>query len=303
MSGPADELISVIDYVRWANTLFQKADICFGQGNDNAWDEAVALVFGYLRLPYEQAENILDARLLPDERHSLTKLVEQRLSQYVPVAYLVGEAWFNGDRYIVEPGVVIPRSPIGEMIRSEFSPWLMHPPARILDLCTGSGCIGISCALAFPNAEVSLVDIDPKAIELANRNVELHQLSHRVQVLESNLFDALDSQVFDLIVSNPPYVDAHDFQNMPREFSHEPKHGLYAGADGLDVVKRILGEAGQWLTCDGILVGEVGNSATALSNQLSSLAFVWPDLQDGGHGVFLLEAGALSTFGISADAG
>ena len=294
MPGPADELISVIDYVRWANSLFQKADIYFGQGNDNAWDEAVALVFGYLRLPYEQAENILDARLLLTERRALTELVERRLSQHVPVAYLVGEAWFNGDRYIAEPGVVIPRSPIGELIRSGFSPWLVHPPTRILDLCTGSGCIGISCALAFPNAEVCLVDIDPKAIALANKNVALHQLSHRVQVVESDLFSGLDPQSFDLILTNPPYVDESDFQNMPQEYHHEPRHGLYAGTDGLDVVNRILKEAGHWLTPDGILVGEVGNSAVALSNQLTSLAFVWPDLQDGGHGVFLLEAGALS---------
>ena len=177
---------------------------------------------------------------------------------------------------------------------------MVHPPVRILDLCTGSGCIGISCALAFPNAEVWLVDIDSRAVALANKNIELHHLSHRVRALESDLFSALDSETFDLIVTNPPYVDEADFQNMPREFSHEPRHGLYAGADGLDVVKQILLQADQWLTPDGILVGEVGNSAEALSNQLSSLAFVWPDLQDGGHGVFLLEAGALSTFGNSA---
>jgi len=299
MPGPADELATVIDYVRWANTQFQKGKLFFGQGNDNAWDEAVALVFGHLQLPYEQAENLLEARLLLDERRSLTELIEQRLSQRIPVAYLVGEAWFNGERYLIEPGVVIPRSPLGELIRSRFSPWLLQSPTRILDLCAGSGCIGISCALAFPNAEVCLVDIDPKAIKLARKNVELHELSHQVEVIESDLFNALDPGSFDLIVTNPPYVDEVDIQNMPREFSHEPRHGLYAGVDGLDVVKRILQEAKQWLTPEGILVGEVGNSAIALSDQLSSLAFVWPDLQDGGHGVFLLEAGALSTFGTS----
>lgn len=288
-------MLTVIDFVRWANTLFQKSDIYYGQGNDNAWDEAVALIFGFLRLPYEQAEHVLSARLTRTERRRLTELVHQRLSHHIPVAYLTGEAWFNGDRYLAEAGVVIPRSPIGELIRGEFSPWLLNSPARILDLCTGSGCIGISCALAFPYAEVTLVDIEPQALALARKNVELHQVSQRVQVIESDLFAALEEQTFDLIVTNPPYVDLSDFESMPKEFTHEPKLGLYAGNDGLDLIKRILAQANRWLTPEGILVGEVGNSAAALSEQMASLAFVWPDLQGGGHGVFLLEASALSS--------
>ncbi len=302
MAHPADELTSIIDYIRWANTQFYNADIFFGHGNDNAWDEAVALVFGYLRLPYEQSENVLEAKLLASERAALAQLIEQRITQHIPVAYLVGEAWFNGDRYLIEPGIVIPRSPIGELIRSEFAPWLIQAPGRILDLCTGSGCIGISCALAFPDAQVVLLDIDSKAVELAQKNIELHQLSQRVTVQQSDLFEALEPGIFDLIVTNPPYVDTSDFESMPLEYAHEPKHGLYAGTDGLDVVKRILQDAKNWLSPNGILVGEVGNSALALSDQLTSVAFVWPDLQDGGNGVFLLEAGALSTSGISAGA-
>lgn len=295
MPGPADQLLTVIDFIRWANTRFKSADIVFGQGNDNAWDEAVALVLGKLGLPYEQAEHFLGARLLHNERVVLAELINERVVNHVPVAYLVGEAWFNGHRYLSEAGVVIPRSPIGEMVRSEFAPWLTHPPVRILDMCTGSGCIGISCALAFPEADVTLVDVDLRAIALAKRNAELHQVSHRVNVVKSDLFESLAQDSFDLIVTNPPYVDLPDFENMPAEFSHEPKLGLYAGRDGLDIVKRILADAEGWLAPGGILVGEVGNSAAALSEQLSSLAFVWPDLQDGGHGVFLLEASALSS--------
>ena len=289
-----DELETVGDYLRWMATKLSRADVHYGHGTDNAWDEALALLCGRLGIAAEKVEFVLGAKLTGAERRELVRLLERRIVHHVPVPYLVGEAWFAGRRYLIEPGVLIPRSPIAELITSEFAPWLGRFPDRILDLCTGSGCIGIACAHAFPYAEVVLSDIDDGAMTLAARNVSLHRVGDRVSVARADVFEGLDVSTFDLIVTNPPYVDALDLAALPAEYRHEPTRALAAGDDGLDIIRRILSGARRWLAEDGVLVGEVGSSADNLLVAFPELPFVWPELQHGGHGVFVLEASGLS---------
>jgi len=288
------ELTTVADFLRWMTTQLSRADVYFGHGTDNAWDEAVALLCGRLGVAAEKLEYVLAARLTEVERHELVRLLERRIVHRVPVPYLVGEAWFAGRRYLIEPGVLIPRSPIAELIDAEFAPWLARSPDRILDLGTGSGCIGIACAHAFPNAEIVLSDIDESALALARRNVAEHRLEERITVVRADVFDGMPDVRFDVIVTNPPYVSSNDLAEMPREFRHEPPCALAAGTDGLDIVRRILAEARGWLTPDGLLVGEVGASAHNLVAAFPGLPFFWPELEHGGQGVFLIEAGGLS---------
>jgi ribosomal protein L3 glutamine methyltransferase len=292
--NPSDELESVADYVRWIATRLARADVYFGHGTDNAWDEAFALVCGHLKIAHDQIGFVMSARLTQVERRELVRLLERRIVHRVPTPYLVGEAWFAQRRYLAQPGVLIPRSPIAELIAAEFAPWLSRSPQQILDLGTGSGCIGIACAHAFPDAQVVLSDVDDAALELAARNVELHRLGDRVSVVRADVFDGLQRTTFDLIVTNPPYVNAHDFAHMPAEFRHEPRGALAAGRDGLDVVRRIVADARNWLADDGLLVGEVGSSAEDLVAEYPNIPFVWPDFVHGGHGVFVIDAAGLS---------
>jgi ribosomal protein L3 glutamine methyltransferase len=291
--SPVEELRSVADWLRYTATRFAASDLYYGHGTDNAWDEALALVRGYLRLPPDKMEFVLDARLTGAEREALAALIERRIEARVPVPYLTGEAYFAGRRYVVEPGVLIPRSPIGELIEAGFAPWIAQAPETILDLCSGCGCIGIACALEFPDAVVCLADSDPLANEVARRNVALHGLEARVHVIDSDLFAAFADQRFDLIVTNPPYVAAAEIAAMPSEFKHEPRHALAAGGDGLDVVRRILAEARGHLADNGVLVGEVGASAEQLVRAFATLDFVWPEFERGGDGVFVIEAARL----------
>ena len=295
----ADELVTVADYLRWIATRFAAAELHYGHGTDNAWDESLALVCGYLKLPWDKLEYVLGSRLLKAEGDALEELTAQRIEQRIPVPYLVGEAWFAGYRFNIAPGVLIPRSPVAELIRDEFTPWLMRPPGRILDLCSGNGCIGIACARQFGEALVTLAELDPSALELARENVRLHGLEDRVRVVESDLFSAIDERPFDLIVANPPYVDADDLASMPPEFRHEPVAALSGGPDGLDLVRRILAEAGARLASDGLLVVEVGNSSAALLQTFPNLPFAWPDFEYGGHGVFVVDRRGLQA-GLSA---
>jgi ribosomal protein L3 glutamine methyltransferase len=292
--NPSDELESVADYVRWIATRLARADVYFGHGTDNAWDEAFALVCGHLKIAHDQIGFVMSARLTQVERRELVRLLERRIVHRVPTPYLVGEAWFAQRRYLAQPGVLIPRSPIAELIAAEFAPWLSRSPQQILDLGTGSGCIGIACAHAFPDAQVVLSDVDDAALELAARNVELHRLGDRVSVVRADVFDGLQRTTFDLIVTNPPYVNAHDLAHMPAEFRHEPRGALAAGRDGLDVLRRILTDARSWLADDGLLVGEVGSSAEDLVAEYPNIPFVWPDFVHGGHGVFVIDAAGLS---------
>ncbi len=289
----ADELATIGDWVRYAATRFASASLHYGHGTDNAWDEAIALVRGCLRLPHDKLEWVLASRLLMAERAALDAAVERRIVERVPVPYLTGEAYFAHRRYLIEPGVLIPRSPIAELIEAEFAPWLESPPATILDLCTGGGCIGLACAHQFPDASVVLSDVDPRAVDLARRNLALHGMEHRVRVVEGDLFDPVGNTTFDLIVTNPPYVAADDLRAMPPEYGHEPRHALAAGADGLDLVRRILASAHSYLSASGMLVGEVGASAPHLLAAYPEAPFFWPEFERGGDGVFIIGAASL----------
>lgn len=288
---PIDDLISVRDIIRWGASEFMRQSVFFGHGTDNAWDEALQLVLHTLRLPIEQEPMVLDARLTRAERRQLLALFNRRITERIPVAYLTGEGWFAGLPFYVNQHVLVPRSPLAELIEAAFQPWLgSREPQRILDLCTGSGCIGIACALAFPEAEVVLSDISTEALKVAQSNIERHGLRDRVQAVHSNLFSALDGQKFDLIISNPPYVDAEDLADMPAEYHHEPRLGLAAGNDGLDLVRQILERASGHLEPDGLLVVEVGNSAVALETVYNEVPFTWVMFERGGDGVFVLSA-------------
>ncbi len=290
MTASPSRLRTLRDYIRWAVSRFHAEQLFFGHGTDNAWDDARQLVLGALHLPYEIADSYLDCRLEDDERKHLTELLRRRIEERVPTAYLLGQAWFCGLPFIVDERVLVPRSPIAELIEQQFRPWLAQEPARILDLCTGSGCIGIACAYEFMEAEVVLADLSFDALEIANRNIEQHGLEERVYTVQGDGFDGLPGQRFDLIVSNPPYVDAEDFADMPPEFGHEPAMGLACGEDGLDLVRRMLAEAADHLTEKGTLIVEVGNSQVHVQALYPEVDFTWLEFSRGGHGVFLLAA-------------
>ena len=290
MSAFPTRLRTLRDYIRWAVSRFHAEDLFFGHGADNAWDEARMLVLGALRLPYEIADGYLDCRLEDDEGALLRELIGRRIDERTPTAYLLGEAWFGGLPFIVDERVLVPRSPIAELIAEHFEPWLPAEPARILDLCTGSGCIGIACAFEFPGAEVVLADLSFDALEVANENIERRDLEDRVYTVQGDGFAGLPQQRFDLIVSNPPYVDAEDFADMPAEYHHEPAMGLACGEDGLDLVRRMLAEAADHLTEKGILVVEMGNSRVHVEALYPEVDFTWMEFRYGGHGVFLLAA-------------
>lgn len=282
-----DHLHTVRDYIRFGTSRFNEAQVYFGHGSDNAWDDALALVLYALHLGQEGREQILDARLTPGEGRAILALFIRRIEGRVPVPYLTGEAWFAGLKFSVDERVLIPRSPIAELIETGFAPWLADEPAAILDLCTGGGCIGIGCAYAFPAAEVVLSDISSDALAVANDNISQHQLNSRVRAIESDLFAGID-QRFDLIVSNPPYVDAADYGAMPAEYHCEPALALESGDDGLDFTRRLLREAANYLNDAGVLVVEVGNSAVHLEAAFPDVPFTWLEFERGGYGVFVL---------------
>lgn len=290
MTASPSRLRTLRDHIRWAVSRFHAEQLFFGHGTDNAWDEARQLVLGAVHLPWEIADSYLDCRLEDDEREHLQGLLRKRIEQRVPTAYLLGQAWFCGLPFIVDERVLIPRSPIGELIDQRFEPWLATTPARILDLCTGSGCIGIACAYEFLEAEVVLADLSFEALEIANQNIEQHGLEERIYTVQSDGFDGLPQQRFDLIVSNPPYVDEEDFADMPAEYHHEPALGLACGTDGLDLVRRMLAEAADHLTETGTLIVEVGNSQVHVEALYPEVDFTWLEFAQGGHGVFLLAA-------------
>ncbi|MCB1714748.1 MAG: 50S ribosomal protein L3 N(5)-glutamine methyltransferase, partial [Candidatus Competibacteraceae bacterium] len=263
---------------------------------DNAIDEAAALVLHALHLPPDLHENYLQASLTNSEKAAVLALLQRRIQERKPAAYLTHKAWFMGLPFYVDERVLVPRSPLAELIHSRFQPWLNEPDAveRVLDLCTGSGCIGIACAYAFPEADVTLSDISADALAVAQRNIDEHNLAERVQAIESDLFAALGTERFDIIISNPPYVSEDEMQALATEYHHEPRLGLAAGEQGLDCVIRILQQALDHLNPQGLLIVEVGNSQYALSEAFPELPFTWLAFEHGGDGVFLLSAEQLA---------
>ncbi|WP_444900133.1 50S ribosomal protein L3 N(5)-glutamine methyltransferase [Microbulbifer sp. VAAC004] len=282
------ELTTVLDYIRWGASRFSEAGLWYGHGTDNAWDEAVLLVTHALHLPPYSKQEILHARLTMEERREVLTLLEQRFIERLPAAYLTNEAHFCDMTFYVDERVLVPRSPIGEMIRHNFEPWLNVEPLAILDLCCGSGCIGLACAEAFPEARVDLGDISEGAIDVAQLNINRHQLNERVRAVQSDLFSGLQGMSYELIVCNPPYVDARDLAEMPQEYLAEPEIALGSGDDGLDFTRRLLREAANHLQPEGLLVCEVGNSWEALEQAFPEVPFMWPEFEDGGHGVFVI---------------
>lgn len=288
MTSPIEDLHTVRDYLRYASSQFAASPVFFGHGTDNVWDEAVQLVMRSLHLPLEDNTLFLDARLIREERRVVLERIRRRIEERVPLAYLLGEAWFMGMPFHVDERVLIPRSPLGELIENGFQPWLGDKPVeRILDLCAGSGCIGIGAASVFEDASVDLSDISAEALAIADSNIELHELHGRVRTVQSDVFANI-SGPYDIIVSNPPYVDAEDLADMPDEFHHEPALGLAAGDDGLDIAHKILAGAAEHLTPGGLLVVEVGNSWVALDAAYPELPLTWLEFSNGGDGVFVI---------------
>lgn len=282
---------SLRDMIHLGATEFDKASLYFGHGTDNSLDEAANLAFYALETEPDYSDEKLDTNLSKEEIVTINDLFQQRINTRKPAAYLTHEAWFAGLPFYVNENVLVPRSPFAELIEEQFHPWVVAENVnRILDLCTGSGCIAIACAYAFPNAEVDGADISKAAIEVAEKNKLKHELESRLNIIESDLFSNLQGRRYDLIVSNPPYVDAEDMANLPDEYRHEPELGLAAGDNGLDLVIPMLRDARHHLNPDGVIIVEVGNSEEALAELFPNIPFMWLDFEFGGEGVFMLEA-------------
>jgi ribosomal protein L3 glutamine methyltransferase len=283
--------LTVGELIERSARRLKRANVYFGHGTDNARDDAAALVWHALRLTYPATAKTYARRVAARDQARAEKLMQRRIDERIPAVYLTGQTWFAGLPFYVDPRVLIPRSPIAELIERRFAPWI--DPARvhaIVDIGTGSGCIAIACAKAFPKARVDAVDISDDALAVAARNVRRHRLGKRVYPLKSNYFSALEAKTYDIIVSNPPYVGTRELSALPAEYTHEPRLALAAGSKGLDAVHAILRAAPRHLNPGGILVVEVGNSENAVRRAYPKLPFTWLEFERGGGGVFLLSA-------------
>jgi ribosomal protein L3 glutamine methyltransferase len=288
-------LESLSDILAYGEKLFIESNLFFGHGTTNAWDDAVYLSLFALGLPHDSSVSLLDRIPSEDERSRIFSLFDKRLETKIPSAYITKTAWFFDLPFFVDERVIIPRSPIANLIHQSFEPWVTNPNT-ILDLCAGSGCIGISCAYVFKSANVVLSDVSKGAIEVGEINIKKHDMAGRVEILESDLFENLTNSTFDLIVSNPPYVDKQDLLSMPPEYHYEPKISLMAGDDGLSFVLRILSDARDFLTEKGVLIVEVGNSRSALESMFPSIPFFWFEFSEGDAGVFMLTRDDLDAY-------
>jgi ribosomal protein L3 glutamine methyltransferase len=301
MHGFVDDFITLRDWLRWAVSRFNEAGLFFGHGTDNAYDEAAWLILHALRLPHDRLEPFLDARLSHDERLTVLDILQQRIARRVPAAYLTREAWLGEFRFYVDERVIVPRSYFAELLHEGFAPWIDDPAAvtDVLDLCTGSGCLAILMAHAFPDARVDAVDISDDALAVARRNVDDYALEDRVRLVHSDVFGKLGKRRYDLIVSNPPYVTAEAMASLPEEYRREPALALAAGEDGLDVVRRILAGAAQHLKPEGLLAVEVGHNREIVEAAFPELPATWIDTPGGEGKIFLLHARDLKRFKVS----
>jgi ribosomal protein L3 glutamine methyltransferase len=290
-------LSTLLDFMRWGASRFVEAGLSYSHGMSSPLDESVYLVLRTLNLPVDTPDVYWQSAITEAEKQSVLNVFKQRVEQRTPAAYIMQEGWFAGLQFYVDERVLVPRSPIAELVEAQFTPWVNPDEVEaVLDLCTGSGCIGIACAYAFPMATVDLSDVSDDALEVARMNVEKHDAANRVTVIKSDLFEGLGNKTYDIIVSNPPYVDAEDMHALSAEFHHEPELGLSSGADGLDCTHHILKHAATHLNDEGILVLEVGNSQHALAQVYPDVPFQWMDFERGGDGVFLLTKHQLERF-------
>ena len=285
-----EELHTLRDWLRFTVSRFEESNIFFGHGTDNAYDEAVWLILSALHLPHDTLENFLDARLLPSERTRLHELIHRRITDRTPTAYLVNEAWLKGYKFYVDERVIVPRSFIAELLEDGLSPWIEYPEMveSAADICTGSGCLGVLLANAFPNAQVDVVDISPDALAVADINISHYGLENQVHAIESDMFSNLAGKTYDLIISNPPYVDAPSMEALPEEYRNEPQIALGSGIAGLDHTHTLLREAKQHLNDNGLLVVEIGHNRDALLEAYPELPFTWLEVDSGNEFVFLL---------------
>ncbi|WP_223259445.1 50S ribosomal protein L3 N(5)-glutamine methyltransferase [Candidatus Methylopumilus rimovensis] len=289
------ELSSIRDWLRYTVSQFESSDIFFGHGTSNAYDEAVWLIFGFLHLPHDTIENFLDASLTGKEKKDLLFLIEKRIKDKIPTAYLLNEAWLRDYKFYVDERVIVPRSLIAESLSENLYPWIDDPEKifSALDLCSGSGCLGIMMAHSFQNAIIDLVDLSEKALQVAEININHYGLNDRTELIQSDLFDALQDKKYDLIISNPPYVNQASVDSFPMEFLKEPSMALGSGEEGLDHTIRIINEAKHYLNDDGILIVEIGHNKEVLLNKFPTLKFQWLDVSLGNDFVFMLQKSQL----------
>ncbi|MFY3130700.1 50S ribosomal protein L3 N(5)-glutamine methyltransferase [Achromobacter ruhlandii] len=291
------ELLTLRDLIRYGVSRLNAAQVALGHGSDNAWDETVYLVLHALHLPLDTLEPFLDARVLTEERNRVLELIDRRVTERVPAAYLTNEAWLRGHRFYVDARVIVPRSPIAELLDEGLSPWVQDAQAvdSVLDMCTGSGCLAILSALAFPYAQVDAVDVSPDALEVARRNVDDYGLGDRLALHQSDLFDNLPERQYDVIVCNPPYVNSGSMDVLPQEYRHEPHLALAGGADGMDLVRRILQAAPRYLSENGVLVLEIGHERDFFEAAFPELSPVWLDTEAASDQLLLLTREQLTT--------
>ncbi|ABE50137.1 50S ribosomal protein L3 N(5)-glutamine methyltransferase [Methylobacillus flagellatus] len=288
--GMTEELHTIRDWLRFAVSRFEESGIFFGHGTDNAYDEAVWLIMSSLHLPHDTLDNFLDARLLPPERTRLKELIRRRITDRTPTAYLVNEAWLKGFKFYVDERVIVPRSFIAELLEDSLSPWIEYPEMveSAADICTGSGCLGVLLANAFPNAHIDVVDISPDALAVASINIRNYGLEDQITAIESDMFSNLQGRTYDIIISNPPYVDASSMALLPQEYRNEPEIALGSGPTGLDHTHVLLNEAKKHLNDNGLLVVEIGHNRDALLEVYPHLPFTWLEVDSGNEFVFLL---------------